>query len=339
MARIPRAAIPRAVTVALCTLALGLGPWSVRPAAAQDELQQWLDPKFGQLIPRGDLRMQWFPDRPVNGQNTDLGWLGYRGTFSIPAYQDRANELTVSGDLEYLDIRTRAILPDTNQPFPDQLWEVRAAVGYRHLFDNGWSAGGLVSVGSPSDRPFASIHEMSIRAIGMLRIPFRERDAWILTLTYTTDQTYLEGVPVPGIAYHWVYSDALSVLVGIPFTSVRWKPFEQLTLEGTYVPIRRVRLRATYEIARPLRAMAGFDWAHDVYFRHDRPDNDDELVYYEKRLFLGARFDLRHVGFELLGGYTFDRFFYEGEKFSDRHHNRVDVKAGPYVSGRISFRF
>ncbi len=327
----------RAAAAASCALWLGL--LLPGPSAAQDELQQWLDPQFGRLMPRGDYRLQWFPNRPVKGQDTELGWLGQRGTFFIPVYQDQANELTVSGNAEYLDIHTEAILPDTNQPFPDELWDVRAGVAYRHLFENGWSAGGVVTVGSPSDRPFASIHEVSVRAIGMLRIPVRQRDAWILTLTYTSDQEYLEGVPVPGVAYHWVYSDALSVLVGIPFTSIRWKPIEELTLEATYVPIRRIRLRATYEIARPLRAFAGFDWAHDVYLRADRPDNDDELVYYEKRLYAGARFDLRHVGFELVGGYSFDRFFYEGEKYEDRHQNRIDVKSGPYVSARISVRF
>lgn len=308
-------------------------------AGAQDELQQWLDPRLGHLIPRGDYRLQWYPERPVKRQDADLGWLGHRGTFSIPIYQDPSNELTVSGSVEYLDIHTQAILPESRQPFPEELWDIRMGAAYRHLFDNGWTAGGVLTIGSASDRPFASIHEMSIRAIALLRLPSRERDAWILTLTYTSDQEYLKGIPVPGVAYHWVYSDKLAILVGIPFTSIRFQPIEELTLEATYVPIRRVRLRATYQIARPLRAYVGFDWAHDQYYRADRRDNDDELVYYEKRLLAGARFDLRHVGFELTGGYALDRFYYEGERYSDRHHDRIDVRPGPFVSGRISVRF
>jgi hypothetical protein len=131
----------------------------------------------------------------------------------------------------------------------------------------------------------------------------------------------------------------LSVLVGLPFTSVRYKPLEALTLEATYIPIRRVRARATYEVARPFRVWVGFDWAHDIYFRADREDDDDELVYYEKRVLAGARFDLRHVGFELSGGYAFDRFWYEGERYSDRDDNRIDVRSGPFVSARVSVRF
>jgi hypothetical protein len=309
------------------------------PATAQQALEQWLDPKMGELRPRGDFRMQWFQDRPVKNQDTDLGWLGYRLTFFSPILQGPDDEWTVSGNVELLDIDTRAILPDTGERFPDQLWDIRIGTGYRHRFENGWIAGISVNIGSPSDRPFASIDEMSFRAIALLRVPHGERNSWVFSLTYTTDQTYLEGIPVPGIAYHYNPSEALSILVGLPFTSIRYKPIEQLTLEATYVPIRRVRVRATYEVARPFRVFAGFDWAHDIYFRADRQDKDDELVYYEKRALLGARFDLRHVGFELTGGYTFDRFFYEGEKYSDREVNRIDVKSGPFVSGRISVRF
>ena len=28
-----------------------------------------------------------------------------------------------------------------DQPFPDQLWDIRVGLGYRHEFDNGWIAG------------------------------------------------------------------------------------------------------------------------------------------------------------------------------------------------------
>jgi len=46
----------------------------------------------------------------------------------------------------------------------------------------------------------------------------------------------------------------------------------------------------------------------------------------------------RHVGFELAGGYAFDRFYFEGENYSDRHDNRIDVGAGPFVSARLNVR-
>ena len=40
-----------------------------------------------------------------------------------------------------------------------------------------------------------------------------------------------------------------------------------------------------------------------------------------------------------LGGYAFDRFYFEAEKYSDRNNNRIDIHSGPFVIGKISVRF
>src|SRR6266511_3479123 len=89
----------------------------------------------------------------------------------------------------------------------------------------------------------------------------------------------------------------------------------------------------------PLRAYAGFDWDHDKYYRADRDDKDDKIFYYEKRLTAGVRFDLRHVGFEVYGGWAFDRFYFEGDRYGNRHDNRIDVDDGPFIVGKVSVRF
>src|SRR6266545_2646573 len=124
-----------------------------------------------------------------------------------------------------------------------------------------------------------------------------------------------------------------------PFSSIEFKPFETLTLEAQYFPLRNVRARATWQIFQPLRAYAGFDWDHDKYYRANRDDKDDQIFYYEKRLTAGVRFDLRHVGFEVYGGWAFDRFYFEGERYGDRHDNRIDVGDGPFIVGKVSVRF
>src|SRR2546422_48022 len=165
------------------------------------------------------------------------------------------------------------------------------------------------------------------------RVPQGERNAWIFTLIYASDEIiFNQPLPMPGIAYVWVPSDRFSAVIGVPFSSIEFKPFETLTLEAQYFPIRTVRARATWQIFQPLRAYAGFDWYHDKYYRADRDDKDDKIFYYEKRLTAGVRFDLRHVGFESYGGWAFDRFYYEGERYGDRHDNRIDVSDGPWIA-------
>ena len=61
-----------------------------------------------------------------------------------------------------------AVIPGTMQLFPQELWNVSLGTSYRHLFDNGWTAGGGVSVGSASDRPFDAIRDMTVGVNGFL---------------------------------------------------------------------------------------------------------------------------------------------------------------------------
>lgn len=38
-------------------------------------------------------------------------------------------------------------------------------------------------------------------------------------------------------------------------------------------------------------------------------------------------------------GYSFDRFYFEGEDYGDRGRNRIDVGDGPFVQVRVGARF
>ena len=275
----------------------------------------------------------------MEGQRAELQRIEHSFSLSVPLSQDSRNEWSLAADVSLQDLDTHAILPDTRERFPGELWDVRAGASYRHQFENGWIGGASLTVGSASDKPFASENEMIVRALGLLRVPHGDRNAWLFSLVYASDQEFLGGVPIPGIAYLYAPSDRFKAVIGVPFTSIEFRPLDALTLEAQYFPLRRVRARATYQLFRPLRLYAGFDWDNDHYFRADRQDKDDQLFYYEKRLTAGVRFDLRHVGFRLSGGYAFDRFYFEGESYSDRHHNRIDIDAGPFVAAQVSVRF
>src|SRR5437773_577947 len=312
------------------------------PAGAQSEFQSWLNPELGKQIARSDYRFTLYPDQRVKDQDSGFRLTEHRVTLSVPLVQDSANEWAVSAKTLVEQIDTSARFPNAGGRFPSELWDASAGLSYRHKFDNSWIGGVAVTVGSASDEPFNSVDEMYFRLISMLRVPQGERNAWIFTLIYATDeQIFGHTLPVPGIAYAWLPSDQFHAVIGFPFSSIEYKPIESLTLEAQYFPVYRVRARATWQIVQPLRAYVGFDWDHDHYFRSDRPkdEKDDKIFYYEKRLTAGLRFDLRHVGFEVSGGYALDRFYYEGESYSDRNDNRIDVGAGPFVVGRVNIRF
>jgi len=330
---------PRVVLFALVTVAVVLG--TAAPVAAQAELLQWVDPTLGTMMGRGDYRIQFYSDERVEGQNTRLDLTQHNFTLVTPLFQNSTDELAMSARLRYQDYDTAARLPDSGQRFPDELFDARAGLSYRHKFPNDWILGGSLTVGSASDKPFHSEDELIVRAAALLRVPSGPRNAWLYSLTYASDVEIfnLRHIPIPGIAYLWTPSDSFKAVIGFPFMSVEYKPFESVTLDAAYFPVRTFRARATWAIFRPLRVFIGFDADHDNYYLADRGDKDDQLYYYEKRVTGGMRFDLRHVGVEITGGYVFDRFYFEGERYSERNENRFNVGDGTFISGRLSFRW
>lgn len=148
-------------------------------------------------------------------------------------------------------------MPDSRRPFPDELWNVRLGTSYRHLFDPGWIAGGGVSLGSASDQPFAAFDDIVAGANAFLRLPQGEHNAWLFSLAYSSNSEL--PFPVPGVAYICHPSDCLRVQLGLPF-QLLYRPVDEWTLELSYMLVRTVHARATYQPWRPLGVCVGFDW-------------------------------------------------------------------------------
>jgi hypothetical protein len=340
---VPRARLPASVRAALlfalaaATLVMG----RAAPVTAQAELLQWVDPTLGKMMGRGDYRVTFYSEERVKEQNTRLDLTQHNFTLVTPLYQDSTREWAVSARLRYQNYDTGARLPDSGQRLPEELYDARAGLSYRHKLENLWTLGGSLTVGSASDKPFDSEDELFVHAAALLRVPSGERNAWLVSLTYASDVeiVHVRHIPIPGVAYLYSPSDVFRAVLGFPFTSVEYKPFKPLTLEASYFPVRTVRARATYVILPPLRVFLGFDADHDNYYLSGRGDKEDQLFYYEKRLTGGMRFDLRHIGIEFTGGYVFDRFYFEGERYSERNENRFDVHSGTFFASRLSFRW
>ncbi|HEX2502071.1 MAG TPA: hypothetical protein VHO73_11485 [Methylomirabilota bacterium] len=325
----------RALAIA-CAL-IGL---SASPAWAQEEFLNLFSPELGKLPIRSDYRITWFPDQPVAGQSAELGLLQQDFTLSAPLRQSPSDEWSASVRLRNQEFATGAVLPDTGEPFPDELWNIRFGLGYRHRFESNWIAALQVAVGSPSDEPFASLDEMDISATAVLRVPARDRDAWIFFLNYASNREFLPHIPIPGFGYSYEPSDQFSAIVTTGIVSLQYRPVETLTFSASYIAVRTVDVRLTYQVFRPVRVWVGFDWTNERYLLANRADPDDRLFYYEKRIRAGAIIGLaRQLFVDLTVGYSFDRFYFEGESYSDRDQNRVDVGDGPFAAIRVGTRF
>jgi hypothetical protein len=304
----------------------------------QGALGDLANPQLGLQEPRVDYRALWYPSQPVIGQPADLGFQRQEVSLSTPLWQDETNEVSALAHVRSEFFQTQAILPNTRQPFPDDLWNIRLGATYRHQCDNGWMAGGGLAVGSASDQPFSTINEMTLGVNGFLRVPQGEHNAWIFTINYspTSEIAY----PIPGVAYFYAPSTEFQALIGFPFASITYRPVEDVTLQLSYALVRTVHAKATYRICGPFRIFAGFDWDNESYFLADRLDEQARFFYYEKRASAGVEYRMGpHVSLDLSGGYGFDRFYFEGKSYSDRNFNRVNVGDGPYVAFQARIRF
>jgi hypothetical protein len=316
-----------------------MGLWAL-PAHAQEEFLNLFAPELGKLLIRSDYRITWFPDQPVAGQPAELGLFQQDFSLSVPLRQSATDEWYASLRIRNQEFATGAVFPDTGEPFPDELWNIRIGTGYRHRFESGWIGALDVTVGSPSDKPFASLDEMDINATVVLRVPARDRDAWLFFLNYGSNREFLPGIPIPGFGYSYRPSDQFSAVVTTGVLSLEYRPIETLTLTASYVAVRTVDIRLTYQVFRPVRLWIGFDWTNERYLLAGRANPDDRLFYYEKRIRVGAIIGLaRQLFIDADVGYSFDRFYFEGEGYSDRDRNRIDVGDGPFVQVRVGARF
>jgi len=297
-------------------------------------------PVVGQVPVAVSYRAADFFSTTVKNQDTTLGYLEQDFSLLTPLWQCPTDEL--SGTVRVADQAyfTHAVLPDTQQRFPAELWNVQAGGNYRHLFDNGWVAGGGVAVGSASDKPFHGIDEMSVSANASLRVPSGEHNAWIFSLNLSSNSQVLPFVPIPGVAYFYAPGPAFQALLGFPFASATWRPSEDVTLQASYALLTTFHGRAYYRVSRPLSAYVGIDFDNQNWYRVGRPEADDRFFYYDDRLSGGLQLLLsRRAVFDLSAGYAFDRFYFEGTNSTSQNFNRIDVGDGAFVAASVRMRF
>jgi len=272
----------------------------------------------------------WIPAQDVARQPTDFELTQQDIAFRYPLLAFESGMLTMTGGMEHSWFDTGAVLPNSGQPFPDELWRIRAGTQLIRRFDNGWTGMLGTSIGSSTDRPFEAIRDAFFTVIGVLSVPRNEHDAWNFFVFYapTSDIPF----PIPGVSYSWNPNESLRVNVGAP-TSVSYRPTERIAFEASYMLLRTVHVQASYEIRDGLSVYGAFDWSNESWFLSDRRNDEEKLFSYDKRLVAGLRSRLGdHLAVDVSTGYAFDRFYFTGENYADRDHNRINVGDGAFVA-------
>jgi hypothetical protein len=280
----------------------------------------------------------WYPSRSLSGQAGDLGLVRQSLNVGAPLWRSEGGQmLMASVGVSNTLFQTDAILPDTGRRFPEQLWNVNFGLNYMHQFDNGWTGMLMGGFGSASDKPFNSIDEVTATLGGFVMIPTANgRDRWQLGAMYMYGGPV--NLPLPMISYQWNPTDRLRVNVGLPL-SVNWRPTDEWELSASYMPLYNINSCATYTPAAGVQAFAAYEFLNESHFLAERLNTRDRFFSFEQRLIGGVRWQVKAFSVELNGGYSFGRHFGEGDNQWGNLRDRVDVRPGPFIGGKVGLKF
>ncbi len=292
-------------------------------------------------VTRGGGDVKIYTEEDVEGTDEDFSMWGFGVNDTVPIYQAQSDEVLFSINYNNLQIDTGARLPRTpEKAFPEDLHRLSLGLTYRHDYGDGRNIVLMARMGSASDELFAD-ETITVSGLGMIRIPDGiDRNAWILGLSYRNrigSNSFDDGplpsaaFPLPIVAYSWTFGERNGAVVGIPFSGLHAETENGFKFNLSYMLLRTVRAKAAYGVSENVDVYGAFAWESESYWLEDREDDDDRLAFYEKRLGLGVDFKLGErvkLGFE--GGWSFDRFVYEDEDYSDRKDNWLELEDAVY---------
>jgi hypothetical protein len=242
-----------------------------------------------------------------------------------------------SGILDESHFTGQAILPDTLQAFPSDLWNIQ--LGFKHMrqYQNGWSSMLMFDVGSASDKPFRSLREVTVQLGGFLIIPAKNgRDSWMVGAMYSPLGT--PNFPIPLLSYSWKPSETFQMNIGLP-CNINWQPTDRLSFDVSYFPLLDVNALATYKLSDRLSAYGGYMNLTDSWFLSDRENRNDQFFAVEQRLIGGIRRELsKKMELDISAGYAFARQFGVGD-FQTSLTDQVHLAPGAFLAGRLTWSF
>ncbi len=221
---------------------------------------------------------------------------------------------------------------------PERLVSTAAAVGKSFGDYGGWAVGGSVGAGFAGDLPFADEDAWFGVASVYGRKQLDERSFLTLVLDYDGSRAVLPDVPLPGIQYTVVESQSLRYSVGVPFSTLHYRPDDRWTFDLQYALPLGGRATVDYKISERWTAFGTYTSSTRGY----HIDGDDEhrrLFLKQDRLEAGVRFS-PHLGWQwtAAAGWAFNQEFTRG--FDIRHDDRVrELDDAAYVRLGLSFSF
>src|SRR5688572_29219764 len=170
-----------------------------------------------------------------------------------------------------------------NDPaLPERLTDVSAAVAFRVPTAYGFKGGIAIGGGYAGDGPFGDPHAFYGKATIGLSKTLDEFSDLGIGLEYDGNRTIFPDVPLPGFAYRRKVDTTLILVLGVPVTSIEWKPDDRFTLLLEYLLVDRFDVRVDYRVVGGLNVFASLDQRR-LAFEMDELPNHDRLLFEQRR--------------------------------------------------------
>jgi hypothetical protein len=264
-----------------------------------------------------------------SGQSARLSF--YESSGRVRLFPGNLASPRVGWEMELIDVD----LGSGPRILPGQLIDVSVGAAFPVAKVGEWIFGGAVGLGYAGGSPFGEGNSWYGKASALAFRQFSENDALVIILDYDANRTFLPDVPLPGLEYTKRVSPQLFYVVGLPVTSVTWKPMEKLSIEASYYPIESFHAALGYEVARHFSAFGSLDYHTAAFFLEGLKGND-RLMFQQRRAEVGMKWSPREqVGLTAAVGYSWAEEFSIG--FDSRTTTELaDFSDEPYF--RLGFQ-
>jgi hypothetical protein len=304
------------VLIALCTTARAQtgSALLLKPLLSEDE----------NLESRGDAL--FLDSAKANDVDFDMSIFEASGRFR----ERRENFIPRIGwDLSWYNLRSKT--PVLDQDLIDTSIGIGLDVG--HI--GGWRAGLALGIGYAGNSPFGESSAWYGKATLLAGKQIDKQTDLGFVIDYDGNRSIYPDIPIPGIAYRHEYDPRLSYTIGMPLSSVTWKPDKPILVEATWEFVDRLDARVEYELASAWTVFANLEQRQEAFSVDNIGGENDRLLFQGRRAELGVRWrPWEHTNFLLAGGYAFNQEFSIG--FDQRKSDKVaDISDEPYV--RLGF--
>ena len=280
-----------------------------------------------------DSRGSWLYEDAghVKGSDESLRLAFYETAGRVRLIPGNLTSPRAGWEIQYIDVRGDPSV------LPGQLTDESVGVAFPVAKVDEWVFGVALGAGYAGASPFGEGGAWYGKATAIAFRQFSENDGLVIVLDYDGNRTFFPDIPLPGVAYTKRVSPSLFYVIGLPLTSVTWKPFEKLSVEAGWYPIESFHAAVGYEFTPHWSAFGSLDYRSSAFTLDDLRGND-RLFFQQRRAEVGLRFAPRHqretLAFTAAAGYAWGQEFSVG--FDSRRTDELaDVSDEPYV--RVGF--